>query len=146
MSRRVLQACLLAAALSGSATFAQSESYEADPGLIQMRGLIVFFHAGGPLSYVTLTPKDLPPGAVLTGPVKGRGCQQGVSTPIVGLSTVPRMSVAGGEGGFEMALQDIRDRHPDLKGIYDVKIDDHVVNILTIYQRQCTEVTAKGFK
>lgn len=146
MRSPALLACLLVAAVAGSPAFAQTESYEADSGLITMGGFVVFFNSEGPLSYATLTARNLPPGAVLMGEVKGRGCQYGVATPIIALPSVPRMSGAGGRGGYDKALRDIRERHPELKGIYDVKVDDHVVAVLTVYQRQCTEITARGFK
>lgn len=145
MRARALLACLLVVA-PGSAAFAQSDSYEANSGLLPLGGFVVFFDAGGPLSYLTMTPRDLPPGSTPIGVVTGRGCQYGVSTPLVGLSGLPRLSGGGGEGGFEKALQDIREHHPELKGIYDVKVDDHVVGVLTVFQRQCTEVTAVGFR
>jgi hypothetical protein len=142
-ARAGLAALLVAAS---AATALGQESYEANPGLIRVGGLIVFMAAEGPLSYLTLTPKDLPADAVRLGPVKGRGCQFGVSTPVVGLSSVPRLSGAAGRGGFEKAVADIRSRHPEVSGIYDVKVDDHVLAILGIFQRQCTEVTAQGFR
>jgi len=63
-------------------------------------------------------------------------------------SSSSRASISGavGEGGFARALQDIRERHPDLTGIYDVKVDEHFLGILTVYSRRCIEVTARGFK
>lgn len=123
------------------------ESYEAAPGLIRPGGWVLFFSAGGPLSYQTLTPKEVPPGAVRMGTVRGRGCQHGVSVSLP-TSSSSRTSISGavGEGGFERALQDIRERHPDLTGIYDVKVDEHFLGILTVYSRRCIEITAKGFK
>ena len=145
MTRVALLVSLLAASTGGSVAVAQTESYEANPGLISLSGFVVFFDSEGPLSYATLTAKNLPSGAVLIGTVKGRGCQYGISTPI-GVSSMPRMSGAAGKGGYERALQDIWERHPDLRGIYDVKVDDHLLSVLTVFQRQCTEVTAKGFK
>lgn len=145
MIRRVGLACALAVLAAGPPAFGQSDSYEASSGLLPLGGLIVFFNASGPLSYATLTPKDLPDGAVRVGTVKGRSCQFGVSTPVVGFSG-PRLSAGAGQGGFERALEDIRARHPELAGIHDVKVDDHVIGVLTVFQRQCTEVTATGFR
>jgi hypothetical protein len=121
------------------------ESYEARSGLLQLEGLVVFFSGAGPLSYVTMTARDVPADAVRIGSVAGRGCQFGVSTPFMGTGT-PQLSGGGGEGGFARAVEDIRRRHPDLRGIYDVKVDDHVMSILTVFQRQCTEVAAQGFR
>jgi hypothetical protein len=141
-----LAAGVLAVALWGPVALAQTESYEASSGLIPVGGFVIFFNASGPLSYATPTPKDLPAGALRLGVVTGRSCQFGVSTPFTSVSGVPRLSGAAGEGGFAKALDDIRARHPDLTGIYDVKVDDHVVGVLTIFQRQCTEITARGFR
>jgi hypothetical protein len=137
---------VLAAALPGVPSHAQYDSYEANPGLISIGGWVVFFASEGPLSYATLTARDLPRDAVRMGPVRGRACQYGLSTPIIGLNQVPRLSGAVGEGGFEKALQQIREQHPDLRGVYDVKVDDHVTTVLTVFHRQCTEVTARGFR
>ena len=143
MARVALTALLVAA---WAAAALGQEAYEASPGLIRIGGLSVFLVAEGPLSYLTLTPKDVPRDAVRLGEVKGRGCQFAVATPVVGMPAVPRLSGATGRGGFQKALADIRSRHPEVDGIYDVKVDDHVVAILGIFQRQCTEVTAQGFR
>jgi len=146
VTRGALCASLLAGTLAASPALAQPETYEANPGLLSIGGFVVFFASEGPLSYATLSGKDLPADAVPIGTVKGRGCQYGLSTPIVGWTATPRLSGAAGAGGYEEALQAIRERHPDLRGIYDVRVDDHVLSVLTIFHRQCTEVTARGFK
>jgi hypothetical protein len=147
MREVALVACLLGAMAWGSATVVRAETpYEADPGLIPMGLFTVFFNTEGPLSYATLTPGDLPAEAVPLGTVKGRGCQYGVSIPIGGTSFITRVSGAVGRGGYEKALRDIRNHHPGLKGIYDVKVDEHILNILTVFERLCVEVTAKGFR
>jgi hypothetical protein len=57
-----------------------------------------------------------------------------------------RVSGGGGVGGFERAVRDILERHPGLRGIYDVMIDVHTLNVLTFFRRLCTEVTALGFR
>jgi len=121
------------------------ESYEANSGLLSLAGWVVFFSGTGPLSYATMTPREVPPDATRVGPVTGRSCQFGVSTPFLGLS-IPQLSGGWGEGGFARALEEIRRSRPDLRGIYDVIVDDHVMSVLTVFQRQCTEVTAQGFR
>ena len=128
--------------------FAQTElsSWEASPGMLRQSGLVIFFGTQGPLSYASLTPAGLPKGAVPIGEVKGESCQHGLSIPRgLGLRST-RLSAARGAGGFERALVDIRSRNRELRGVYDAKIDDHVVSILGIYRRLCTEITARGFK
>lgn len=147
MRRAGLLGALFLFLASASGPALAQDGYEAESGLIRPGGWLIFFSAEGPLSYQTLTPKDVPPGAVRIGEVRGRGCQHGVSVPLpTSSSSRTSVSGAGGAGGFDKALQDIRERHPDLKGIYDVKVDEHFLGILTIYSRRCIEVTAKGFK
>lgn len=111
-----------------------------------MGGLVLFFDSEGPLSYVTAAPGDLPDDVMPLGEVKGRGCQYGLSVPLLGASTIIQISGGVGHGGYGKALKDIKLRHPELAGIYDVKIDDHVISILTIFRRVCVEISARGFK
>ncbi|MEN8129956.1 MAG: hypothetical protein ABFS45_07130 [Pseudomonadota bacterium] len=121
-------------------------SYEAKSGLLPMGGLVIFFDSEGPLSYVTSAPGDLPDDMVPLREVKGRGCQYGLSVPLLGASTITRISGGMGRGGYGKALKDIKLRYPELAGIYDVKIDDHVISVLTMFRRVCVEITARGFK
>lgn len=131
-----------------TAAFAQVERppWEAKPGMLRQSGLVILFATQGPLSYSPPTPAGLPKDAVPAGQVRGESCQHGLSVPLgLGLRAT-RLSAARGRGGFEKALADIRSRHPDLRGVYDAKVDDHIVSVLTVYNRLCTEITAKGFK
>lgn len=146
MTRFALALAALLAALPSAPASAQDESYGANSGLISTRGFVVFFDAEGPLSYATLTPRDVPADAERLGAVRGRSCQLAVSVPIVGSSSTTRLSGAGGRGGFVRAVEDIRARHPGLTGIYDVKVDEHRLSVLTVFSRLCTEVTARGFR
>jgi len=138
---------LLAALLAVPAR-AQEDGTSASPSLIRPGGMTVFYNSEGPMSFVTPTPKDLPPGARDAGEVKGRTCQHGVSIPLgspLNRST-QSLSAAAGRGGYEKALKQLRERHPGLRGIYDVKIDEHTISILGFYRRVCAEITARGFK
>ena len=128
--------------------FAESASYEAQIGLIPIGGFVIFYNSQGPLSYDTLTPKEIPRDADDIGEVKCEICQQGVSIPILSSSgsRSTSISAARGDGGFGKALLSFRKEKPELRGIYDVKIDFHRISILGIYRRLCTEVTARGFK
>lgn len=121
-------------------------SYEAAPGLLLTGGFIVFFNAEGPLSYSTLTAGKLPGDAMPLGSVTGRGCQYGLSIPILSSSAITRVSGGAGRGGFQKALGDIREQHPELRGIYDVKVDNHLLSVLTVFSRRCVEISARGFK
>lgn len=133
--------CLLSAS-----AWAQNPAYEADIGLIFVGGFILFYDSAGPLSYQTFTPRESPDGALSLGEVTGDSCQHGLSIPII-FSATDRFSVSGakGDGSFKKALRDLRQRHPDVDGIYDVKVDVHQLSILGIYKRDCTEVVARGF-
>ncbi len=108
----------------------------------------MFFNSKGPLSFQTLTGSEIPKDAVDAGTVKCTSCQHGVSIPVPGLGNgrSTNLSGAGGNGGFDKALANLKKDKPDLRGIYDVKIDMHQVSILGIYRRLCTEVSARGFK
>lgn len=134
--------CLLATSAG-----AQSPAYEADLGLIFVGGFILFYDSQGPLSYQTYTPQESPDGAVSLGEVAGDSCQHGLSIPII-FSAADRFSVSGakGDGSFKKALRDLHQKHPEVDGIYDVKVDVHQLSILGIYKRACTEVAARGFR
>lgn len=138
----------LALAFGGSAALAQPESssYDANPGMLRSSGFAVFFGIQGPLSYESPSPAKLPADAKPAGEVRGRSCQHGLSIPLgLGLRAT-RISGGAGKGGFDRAVADILRQHPDLRGLYDAKVDDHVLGILGVYQRLCTEITAWGFK
>jgi hypothetical protein len=133
------------ALLAPQAALGQS-GYDASSGVIRPGGFVLFLNASGPLSYAMLTPGDLPHDARRLGPVHGRGCQFAISTPMINIAGIPRLSVGAGGGGFDKALQELRERVPGLRGIYDVKVDVHMVGVLTVFQRLCTEITAQGFR
>lgn len=128
----------------------EDEDYEASNGLMAPPGsIILFYDSQGPLSFVTLLPRDLPPGYRLMGEVYGKSCQYGIGIPL-SPPTSPRgsgASISGvkGNGSFQRALAHIQGRYPGLKGIFDVKVDDQYTSILTVFRRLCTEITAKGF-
>jgi hypothetical protein len=142
--RAPVLAAVLALAIAGPAGAQEEDG--AEPGLLVPGGYVVFLNATGPLSYATMTPRDVPPGAVRIGRVTGRACQVGVAVPVTGSASAARISGGGGVGGFERAVQDIRERHPGLRGIYDVMVDVHSLNVLTVFRRLCVEVTALGFR
>jgi len=136
---------LIAMVLALSAAAQETRSWEAKPGLLSLSGFAVFFGVQGTLSYAS-TPGGLPSGASDAGEVRGQACQRGLSIPL-GLSvSATRLSAGAGQGGYERALADLRARNPRIKGVYDVKADDHITSVLTIFQRLCTEVAARGFR
>jgi len=135
---------LLAGALSA---LAGDSSYEADNGLIWPGGFIVFYNSQGPLSYSTLTRKDLPAGTVLLGEVRAKDCQHAVSIPLnLVIRQGVRVSGAQGNGGFKKAMASLHRDYPQADGIFDVKIDIQILSILGLYTRECTEIEARGFR
>ena len=145
MKALLLFACL---ALPPAAQAQQEDLGEARVGLIAPGGILLFFDSVGPMSYVTMTPKDLPADAIPAGEVRGEGCQHSLSIPLGSPLSPARQSIsgAGGRGGFGKALRMIRERNPGLRGLYDVKVDDHVLSILGFYRRLCVEITARAFR
>lgn len=131
--------------LPTSAAFAERASYEAQLGMISAGGFIVFYNSGGPLSYSTLTRKELPNEVIDIGEVQCRSCQHGISLPLFN-SQPSSISAAQGDGSFQKALMNLARDHPSIRGIYDVKVDLHKLSILGFYRRVCTVVTARGFQ
>ncbi|GJL63487.1 MAG: hypothetical protein NPIRA04_21410 [Nitrospirales bacterium] len=123
----------------------QRWAYEARPGLIFVGGFVLYYDSEAPLSYQALTSHERPDDAMIVGEVMGDSCQHGLSIPII-FSATDRTSVSGanGDGSYKKALLNIREKHPDLVGLYDVKVDVHKWSILT-YSRECTVVVAQGF-
>jgi hypothetical protein len=138
---------LICGCLLSTNAFAQRPAYEAHPGLIPIGGFILFYDSEGPLSYQTMTPQEVPNDVVLVGEVVGNSCQHGLTIPIIS-SANNRTSVSGakGDGSYRQALFNIQQKHPDLAGLYDVKVDIQRLSILTIYSKECTIVVAQGFK
>ena len=139
---------LVCGCLLSTTVWAQNPSYEASSGLIFVGALMVFYDSKGPLSYQTSTPRDLPKNTIFLGEVVGDSCQYGISIPII-FSLTDRISVSGGkgDGSYKKALLDLHRRHPEVEGIYDVKVDKHKFSVLLgIFQRNCTRVVAQGFR
>ncbi|MBI2118339.1 MAG: hypothetical protein HYT97_01780 [Elusimicrobia bacterium] len=91
----------------------------------------------GHLSYNTLSPGELPKENMDMGEVQCKSCQHGISIPFISsLIGQKSSSVSGalGDGSFKKALSNLLGQRPELRGIYDVKIDLQKVNILGIYQ------------
>lgn len=123
-------------------------TFESTPDLISIEGYVLAFNAQGPASYVTSTVGELPPGSVTTGPVHAEACQHGLSLPFTANlgSRSGRVGGALGKGGYLHALETLQKENPSLAGIYDVQVDLHDVEILSIYSRLCTEITGRGYR
>lgn len=137
---------LLCALLAAGPAAAQEGEAEARPGLIPVSGLMLFYNSSGPLSFVSMTRRELPRGAAPLGEVRARSCQYGLSIPLSLNPNSTSVSGAAGDGGFKKALAGLQKERPELAGIYDVKVDNHLISVLGIFRRLCTEVTALGFK
>lgn len=123
----------------------ENDGDTAVPGLIPTGNFTIFYKTEGPLSFVTMTPKDKPKGARELGTVKGSSCQHGLSVPITADVRGTSISGAYGDGGFGKALAQIKKEKPEVIGIYDVRSDMKVFSLLGIYKKLCTEVTARAF-
>lgn len=143
--RLLTAAVLLAALASSAAARGEGDEETAMPGLIPPGNFVLFYDTEGPLSFVTMTPRERPKGARELGTVKGTSCQHGLSVPISADVRGTSITGAVGNGGFAKALADIKKAKPDVAGIYDVRTDMRVFSILGIYRKLCTEVTARAF-
>lgn len=140
----VLAAALFAAPVA--AQTAEKPTYQANGGVMRMGGILLFQNTEAPLSFVSLTEGELPADAVKTGPVRGKGCQHGLSVPLSASLRPTQISGAAGKGGTRKALARIRESDGELRGLYDVKVDVHITSILGLYRRQCVEIAAFGFR
>ncbi len=123
----------------------ENDGDTAVPGLIPAGSLMLFYDSSGPLSFVTMTPKDKPKGAFELGTVTGSSCQHGLSVPLSADVRGTSITGAYGNGSFVKAVGQIKAEHPTASGIYDVRVDQRVFSILGIYRKLCTEVTARAF-
>lgn len=114
------------------------------PGLISASGYILYYNVDAPLALVSETRK--PKDSTYLGEVTGRSCQHGLTIPLSLSLRSQSISGAAGDGSYRKAIIDIKRAHPDLAGIYDVKVDVAQLVILGVYQRLCTIVTARGYK
>ena len=136
----------LALLLSAGAVRAQEDGSRARPGLIGFSGILIFYNSSGPLSFESSLPNDLPAGAVAAGEVSAQSCQHGLEVPLSASLQAAKISGAAGDGGFVKAMENLRLARPELKGVYDVKVDVHTISILGVYRRVCTEISARGFR
>lgn len=145
MTRAAL-AVLLALAAAPAAAIGENEDDDALPSMNRTGGLVLFYDSTGPMSFVAMTPRDVPEGAAMLGVVRGRSCQRGVSVPLTASIRATSVSAGFGDGSYKKAVEDIKKKHPGLTGIYDVKVDLGVFSVLGgLYRSLCTYVSARGF-
>lgn len=144
--RAALAAGLALLLAAPAAAIGENEDDDALPSLNPTGGLVLFYSSTGPMSFVAMTPKDVPPGTRSLGEVSSRSCQRGLSIPLAASLRATSVSTGYGDGGYVKALKIMREKHPDLAGIYDVRVDLAIFSILGgLYRQLCTEVTARGF-
>ena len=79
------------------------------------------------------------------GTVKGVSCQHGLSIPTAAQFRATSVTGGYGDGSFKKALAQIKEKNPDMAGLYDVRTDMRIFSILGVYRKLCTEVTARAF-
>lgn len=137
---------LAAVMLAIPAAADNDEGEDAAPSLVRPGGFMLFYDSVGPLSFVASTRRELPADAVDIGEVRASACQHGLSIPISLSLRGNSVSGVAGRGGFEKTLAKIKEAHPELRGIYDVKVDQRTTSVLGLWRRVCAEVTARGFR
>ena len=144
--RILLAAALVALLAAASGAVGEGDEDDADPGLQSPDGMFVlFYQSAGPLSFPSMTPKDVPEGVRKIREVKGRACQRGLSVPIAANFNATKISAYIGNGSYAKAIAQIKSEHPEVAGLYDVRTDVEVFSILGIYSSLCTEVAARAF-
>jgi hypothetical protein len=143
---RILLAAALAAALAVPChAVGEGDEDDAIPGLISPSGMMMFYDSSGPMSFPSMTPKDIPDDARKIKEVKGRACQRGLAVPIAANFSATNISAYLGNGSYARALAEIKKNNPDITGIYDVRTDVEDFAILGFYRSLCTIVTARAF-
>ena len=137
-------AAALALLLAGPAR--AQDSGAAVPGLVRPGGFLLFYDSQGALSFVSATRSELPSDAEDAGEVSVSACQHGLSIPLSLSLRANSISAAAGRGGYEKALARLKAQRPELRGIYDVKVDTRVTSVLRLWRRMCVEVSARGFR
>ncbi|MHB2026240.1 MAG: hypothetical protein ACYCPQ_06335 [Elusimicrobiota bacterium] len=134
----------VAAALLARPSFAQT--YTANPKIISLKSLTVFYDTVGPLSSLPMTRRDLSPGAKDLGEVFGESCQHELNVPTAVSFQATTISAAAGNGSYQKAVARIAKAHPGIAGLYDVKVDVRYLSVfLSLYSQVCTEVLARAY-
>lgn len=137
---------LLLLALLAVPAAAQEDGEVARPMPLRMGGFNLYSDVDTPMSFVAMTPKEIPADAVLLGEVEAKSCQHGVAVPITASFQPMTLSGAGGDGGYDKALAALKKKRPEIRGFYDVKADFHLLSVLGFYRRLCVVLTARAFK
>ena len=144
---RSLAALVLAAALCPrAAAIGENDDDDAFPALNWPGGLVLYMNQTAPMSFVAMTPRDVPKGARQLGELQAKVCQRGVAIPLAADPRSTSVSGAFGDGGFKRAVEQMKKERPELAGIYDVKVDLELFSVLGgLYRALCTCVSARGY-
>ena len=143
--RILLAAALIASLATACRASGEGDEDDAAPGMQPASGMVLFYESAGPMSFPSMTPKDVPAGVRKIREVKGRACQRGLAVPIAANFNATNISAYYGNGSYGKALAQIKKDNPGVIGIYDVRTDVEVFSILGFYRSLCTEVTARAF-
>lgn len=124
-------------------------SYEADdalPFVGEGGALMVYQDSAGPLSYASVTGRDVQQAAPLQR-VKGRACQHAVRIPVIApataMSNLPAsLAVSVADGTYAEAVADARRGLPQDALLFDVRSDLNILMVLGIYERRCVLIDA----
>ena len=142
--RTALFIAFFASPFSSSKVFAAT--YNQYPSVVSPSGYFVVYDVQGTLSFEPSTRWELPKNILDQGEVLGQSCAYALSIPLSLALSTTKISGAYGENGYNKAVKNILKAHPDITGIYDVKVDTHIITVLGIFTRQCLELTARAFK
>jgi hypothetical protein len=143
--RTLLAAALSALMAAPCAAIGEGDEDDAVPGLQPTNGFVLFYDDTAPMSFVAMTPRDVPEGALKIREVRGVSCQRGLSIPLAASLTSTSVSGNMGDGGYAKAIAQIRKAHPEVSGIYDVRADLQDFSLFGLYRSLCTIVTARAF-
>ena len=143
--RFLLAAALATAAAGPCAAAGEGDDDFALPSMQATSWLTPYYNSTGPMSFLSMTPKDVPAGARLIPEVRGVSCQRGLSIPTTASVQATDVNFVYGDGGYVKCVRRIMKAHPDVAGIYDVRVDLEIFSILGIYKSTCTIVTARAF-
>ena len=140
-----LAVVLAALAAAPCAALGEGDEDDAAPGLQPPSGLVLFYESKAPMSFPSMTPKDVPENARKIREVRGVSCQRGLSIPIAANLNATNVSAYRGDGSYAKAVAQIKKKHPEVSGIYDVRTDVEDFSVLGFYRSLCTIVTARAF-
>ncbi len=133
-------ACLFSPSKALGATYNQY------PSVVSPSGYFIVYDVQGTLSFEPSTRWELPKNILDRGEVLGQSCAYALSIPLSLALSTTKISGAYGENGYNKAVKNILKSHPEITGIYDVKVDTHIITVLGIFTRQCLELTARAFE